>query len=197
MIAQLIGKLIYKEPTYIILDVGGVGYELHISLSTFTQIKTMDHCTLFSALFIKNEVFTLYGFYTLEEKAWWLRLVSVSGIGPKIALTILSSLSPIELHKTILHKDERMLTSIKGIGIKAAKRLILELTSKAEKLIYTETITDSKTHEENRVSQDAVTALITLGLTPKIAEKAVASVRANAITSLTLEEIIKKSLQSV
>ncbi|ROT46883.1 Holliday junction branch migration protein RuvA [Candidatus Cardinium hertigii] len=194
MIAQLIGKLLHKEPTYVILDVGGVGYELYISLYTFAQIKALERCTLLSAMHVKSEVFTLYGFYTLAEKAWWLRLISVSSIGPKTALTILSSLAPEELHYAILDKNERLLTSIKGIGAKAAQRLILELTDQAQKLRYVVTPNTIAQNAVNSMEQDAIMALTTLGLTQKVAEKAIAAVRAQAIMPLTLEELIKKAL---
>lgn len=194
MIAQLIGKLLHKEPTYVILDVGGVGYGLHISLYTFDQIKGLDHCTLLTVMQVKSDASTLYGFYTLEEKAWWLYLVSVSSIGPKTALTILSSLTPTALHQAILSKDARLLTSIKGVGAKAAQRLILELSDKAQKL---DCIQDPVLPQpaQNKVDQDAIMALTKLGLTQKIAENAIATVRAQVVSPLTLEELIKKALQ--
>lgn len=194
MIAQLIGQLLHKEPTYVILDVGGVGYGLHISLYTFDQIKALDSCTLLTVMQVKNEASTLYGFYTLEEKSWWLHLISVGSIGPKIALTILSSLTPAALHKAILCKDERLLTSIKGVGVKAAQRLILELSDKAQKLhgIQAAILPQST---ENKIDQDAIMALTKLGLMPKVAEKAIATVRAGTFLPLTLEELIKKALQ--
>ncbi|WP_419241402.1 Holliday junction branch migration protein RuvA [Cardinium endosymbiont of Nabis limbatus] len=194
MIAQLIGKLLHKEPTYIILDVGGVGYGLHISLHTFDQIKALDHCTVLTVMQLKSEAVTLYGFYTLEEKLWWLHLISVSSIGPKTALTILSSLTPAALHKAILSKDARLLTSIKGVGAKAAQRLILELSDKAQKL---DGLQDTVLPQpaENKVDQDAIMALTKLGLTQKVAEKAIAMVREEVVTPLTLEELIKKALQ--
>lgn len=194
MIAQLIGKLLHKEPTYVVLDVGGVGYGLHISLYTFDQIKALDSCTLLTVMQVKSEVSTLYGFYTIEEKSWWLHLISVSSIGPKTALTILSSLAPSALHKAILSKDAQLLTSIKGVGAKAAQRLILELSDKAQKLGY---IQDAVLLQltETKVDQDAIMALTKLGLTPKVAEKAIATVREQVCTPLTLEELIKKALQ--
>ncbi|CAH2560136.1 Holliday junction branch migration protein RuvA [Cardinium endosymbiont of Oedothorax gibbosus] len=194
MIAQLIGKLLHKEPTYVILDVGGVGYGLHISLYTFDQIKALNSCTLLTVMQVKGETSTLYGFYTIEEKSWWFHLISVSSIGPKTALTILSSLTPSALHKAILSKDARLLTAIKGVGAKAAQRLILELSDKAQKLDYIQDVAFPQP-TENKVDQDAVMALTKLGLTPKVAEKAIATVREQVYTPLTLEELIKKALQ--
>ncbi|WP_339043890.1 Holliday junction branch migration protein RuvA [Cardinium endosymbiont of Tipula unca] len=197
MIAQLTGNLLQKEPTYAILDVGGIGYELHISLYTFAQIKELKHTTLLTAMHVKSEVYALYGFYTLEEKAWWLRLISISSIGPKTALTILSSLTPTELHKAILDKNARLLTAIKGIGTKAAQRLILELADIAQRLSYAENTTKPVfKQEEAKIDEDAIIALTTLGLTQKVAERAITAVREKATASLTLEELIKKALQS-
>lgn len=196
MIAQLTGKLLYKSPSYVILEVGGVGYELHISLATFADVKPLDFCTLLSTIYIKSEVVTLYGFSTLEEKAWWLRLIGVNGIGPKTALVILSSLSPIELHQTILNKQEHLLTAIKGIGLKVAQRLILELTGPANKLHSMAYTQDLALQAEAKLEQDAVMALTVLGISQKAAEKAVSVVKADRRTPLTLEELVKKALQS-
>ena len=196
MIAQLTGKLLHKDPSYLILDVGGVGYELHISLYTFDQVKGLDSCTILSAMHVKSEVYTLYGFFTLEEKEWWLSLVSINNIGPRIALTILSSLSPKILYQAILDKNEKLLTSIKGIGVKAAQRIILELSDKAERLHHL--VNSSKTISvQQQMNEDATVVLMKLGLTQKVAEKAVALVREKNIEPLTLEALIKKALQPI
>ncbi|MDD9139818.1 MAG: Holliday junction branch migration protein RuvA [Candidatus Cardinium sp.] len=198
MIVQLTGEIVYKEPTYLVLNVGGIGYGVHISLYTFTQIKAVALCTLQTVWHVKSDAHILYGFYTLEEKEWWLRLISVSSIGPKTALTILSSLTPSELHKIILDKEEKSLTAIKGIGLKAAQRLILELTDQAQKLDYVAGTTVTLPQQaEMKTDRDAITALVMLGLTQKAAEKAVLTVRsAQDITPLTLEELIKSALQA-
>lgn len=194
MIAQLSGIFVHKEPTYVILDVAGVGYGLHISLYTFEAIKSLDDCTLLTLMQVKNEASSLYGFYTLEEKLWFLHLIGVTSIGPKIALTILSSLTPGGIHKAILGKDLHLLTSIKGVGAKAAQRLMLELSDKAQKFDGIQDVVLPKPIA-GKIDQDAITALTTLGLTQKLAEKAVAAVRAQVSIPLTLEELIKKALQ--
>ena len=192
MIAQLTGKLIHKEPTYIIIDVGGVGYELHISLHTYDQIKLLDSCTILSVMHGKSDSYTLYGFYTIEEKSWWSRLISINNIGPRSALTILSSLHPNTLHQAILEKNESLLASIKGIGKKAAQRIILELSHKAKQLHYDGTPNSSQL--ETTINQDAIAALTTLGIPKKVAEKAIETVRAKYAQPLTLEELVKKAL---
>lgn len=194
MIAQLSGEIVHKEPTYIVINVGGIGYGLHISLYTYEQLKTLDSCTIFSVLQGKNEGNTLYGFYTQEEKAWWLRLVTVNNIGPRTALTILSSLTPQELHGAILDKNEKLLSSIKGIGKKAAQRIILELETKAKQLATSNIGNIQGTLSTSSIYHDALTALITLGIPKKVAEKAIDSVQSTTKDPLTLEELIKKAL---
>ena len=194
MIAQLSGEIVHKEPTCVVINVGGVGYELHISLYTYEQLKALDSCTIFSVLQGKNEGNTLYGFYTQEEKAWWLRLITVNNIGPRTALTILSSLTPQELHGAILDKNEKLLSSIKGIGRKAAQRIILELETKAKQLAIGNVDHTQGTPLTSTIYHDALTALTTLGIPKKVAEKAIDSVQSTAKGPLTLEELIKKAL---
>jgi len=196
MIAQLTGKLLHTYPTYLILDVGGVGYEVHISLYTFEQIKALESTTLLTVMYVKSETYTLYGFSTVEEKECWLRLVSVNNIGPKIAVTILSSLSPKVLCRTILDQDEKLLTTIKGVGKKAAQRIILELKDKMGKW-HELASNDYTAMGEERINQDAILALTKLGLTQKMAEATIAMVRQKNRGDLTLEALIKQALQPV
>ncbi|HLP35169.1 MAG TPA: Holliday junction branch migration protein RuvA [Amoebophilaceae bacterium] len=198
MIAQLTGKILEKDPTQLILEVGGVGYALHISLHTFDQIKTLDTCTILTILQVKNDTCVLYGFYTLEEKEWWLRLTSITSIGAKTALTLLSSLHPNALHQAILTKDEKLLSSIKGIGIKAVRRIIVELSDKVAPLNGVAQLTGAPdAYPQNQIDADAAMALVRLGLTQKNAEKAVATTRVTYPNNpLTLEELVRKALQT-
>ncbi len=198
MIAQLTGKLLHKDPTLLILEVGGVGYAVHISLHTFEQIKTLDTCTILTTVQVKNDTYALYGFYTLEEKEWWLRLISITSIGAKTALTLLSSLHPNALHKAILTKDEKLLASVKGIGIKAARRIIVELNDKVAQLdCIAQSTVAPDAYAQNKIDADAAMALVRLGLTQKNAEKAIATIQVKYPNSpLTLEELVRKGLQS-
>src|SRR5687767_6240953 len=130
MIGYIIGNLTFKSPAYVLLECGGVGYQAFISLNTFTQIQHLERCKLHTYLHVTETAHTLYGFADELEKTLFTQLISVSGIGPSTARVALSSLSPEELQKAILQENERLIQSIKGIGPKSAKRMILELKDK-------------------------------------------------------------------
>ena len=134
MIAYITGKLTHKAPTQAIIDVGGLGYEVQISLHTYAHLKGLTACKLFTHLHITGDAHTLYGFVSMAEKQWFLYLLGVNGVGPRVAMTILSSLKPDELQQAIISHSAATLQSIKGIGEKAARRIILELSSKVGKL---------------------------------------------------------------
>ena len=193
MIVHLTGKLTHKTPTYLILDVGGIGYEVKISLHTFSHIKALETCTLFTHQYLKGDTHTLYGFASVEEKHWFLRLIDVNSVGPRTAMTILSSLHPRELQRTIASNQVGILKSIKGIGDKAAKRIILELKGKLthEHAVDSQ---DVEGQEQEPIEREALAALMKLGISKAIAEKAIAKVR-NTNTDMSLELLIKQALQ--
>ena len=120
MITYLEGKISTKEPAFVVIDVNGIGYEVKITLNTFTAIKELDRCKLHTHLHIKEDAHTLYGFSDPKEKTRFLDLISISGVGPATGLMILSSLSPEELQNAILNNDVRTIQSVKGIGGKTA-----------------------------------------------------------------------------
>ena len=194
MIVHLNGQLIHKSPTYTVIEVGGIGYDVKISLYTFSAIKTLETCQLFTHQYIKGDVHTLYGFSSVEEKSWFLHLINVNSVGPRTAMTILSSLSPLELEQTIMNNQVGVLKGIKGIGDKAAQRIILELKG---------TLTDSLVagdhpaalRRPDLVAQEALTALIKLGVSKPVAEKAITKVHKEHPEELPLEALIKKALQ--
>ncbi len=193
MIVHLTGKLINKSPTHTVIDVSGVGYDVRISLSTFSAIKPLETCTLFTHQYIKGDVHTLYGFASMEEKHWFLHLINVNSVGPRTAMTVLSSLSPIELGETIVNNQVGILKGIKGIGDKAAQRIILELK---DKLKHGLPVGDNTLamQETNPVGQEALAALMKLGINKNVAEKAIAKVRSTH-TDVSLESLIKQALQ--
>lgn len=194
MIAQLKGSLLYPTPTHVILDVNGVGYEVRISLHTFSHIKDQAHCQLFTYHYIKGDVQALYGFSTLEEKQWFLHLININSIGPRTALTILSSLSPEELQEAIVHQKIEVLKNIKGIGIKAAQRIVLEL----QNLLQTGAPSGALTATPmgaNNTAQEALAALIKLGVSATSAQKALAQVRSAHPGEVSVETLIKEALQ--
>ena len=194
MIAHLKGQLVYKTPTHVIIDVGGVGYEVRISLHTFATIKELEHCQLFTYQYIKGDAHALYGFASLEEKQWFLHLINVNSVGPRTAMVILSSLNPAALSQAIINNQVAVLKSIKGIGDKAAQRIMLELQNKikpgaagVEGMITTPGGTTT--------TQEALAALIKLGVLPATAEKAIAKVLKSHPDELSVETLIKEALQ--
>jgi len=193
MIVHLTGKLIDKSPTYTVIDVNGVGYDVRISLSTFSAIKPLETCTLFTHQYIKGDVHTLYGFASMEEKYWFLHLVNVNSVGPRTAMSILSSLSLLELEQAIANNQASVLKGIKGIGDKAAQRIILELK---DKLGHGLSIGNSAPAMQGTdlVSREALEALMKLGVSRLVAEKAIAKVRSTH-TDMSLESLIKQALQ--
>jgi holliday junction DNA helicase RuvA len=191
MTAHLIGRLIYKSPTYTVIDVGGIGYDVKISLHTFSAIKALETCQLFTHQYIKGDVHTLYGFASMEEKRWFLYLINVNSVGPRTAMTILSSLSPMELEQTIVNNQVGVLKGIKGIGDKAAQRIILELKDKLGHAVGNNI---SAIQETDPIGREALAALVKLGVSRMAAEKAIAKVHSTH-TGASLEMLIKQALQ--
>ena len=133
MIAYLKGKLAYKDPTFVLIDISGIGYQVKISLQTYSQVKDEEQIMLLTYLHIKEDGHTLYGFKEESEKKLFLNLISISGVGPNTALMILSSLNADELEYAIIHEDVKTIQNVKGVGIKTAQRIILELKDKVKK----------------------------------------------------------------
>ena len=136
MYAYLQGKLVFKDPTYVIIDINGVGYEVKISLNTFSQIKDEEAIKLYIHFHVKEDAQTLFGFSNKDEKKLFLHLISISGVGPSTGLMVLSSLSPEEVENAIISEDVRTIQGVKGIGAKTAHRIILELKTSLEKKQY-------------------------------------------------------------
>lgn len=195
MIAYLKGKFAVKNPSTIIIDVGGVGYEVHISLNTFSAIQSLDEGLLFTHLLIKEDAHLLYGFADVKEKDIFLSLLSVSGIGAGTARLILSYMKPNEIVAAIVRGDSGALEKIKGIGKKTAERAVLELKDKIGKQTITGGIATTA-ETVNSMDQDAVEALQALGINRAMAEKAIAKVM-QAEPDLQLEDLIKKALKNI
>ncbi len=197
MFAYLSGKLTFADPSRAIIDIGGVGYELRISVYTYTQIKVSlnNSVQLYTHLSIKEDSHTLYGFASEAEKTLFLLLISVSGVGPNTATLALSYMEPSELEKALAREDVRAIQGIKGIGAKTAQRLILELKDKVGKTTAHISLPTSFSSVENTNRTEALTALVTLGLPKAGAEKALDSVEKKFGTGLSVEELVKKALQ--
>jgi holliday junction DNA helicase RuvA len=194
MIVHITGKLIQKAPAHAVVEVGGVGYEIKISLHTFSAIKTLETCQLFTHQYIKGDVHALYGFASMEEKHWFLHLINVNSVGPRTAVTILSSLSPIELEQIIINNQVNILKSIKGIGEKAAQRIVLELKDKLGNSLASTGGNVVALQGTELIKQEALAALMKLGLGKLTAEKAIAKV-CSTYAEVPLESLIKQALQ--
>jgi len=198
MFAYLNGKITYKTPTHVYLECNGVAYFVNISLNTFSQIENEENVKLFTHLVVREDAHTLFGFFSEEEKNMFLHLISVSGVGPNTARLVLSSMSTAEFQKAIIQDDVRLIQSIKGIGPKAAQRLILELKDKLKKVSVQEGIDIAQTYGSRSVMTDeALAALAMLGFQKAQAEKAVQKVMKDNQQVQSVEELIKLSLKNL
>ncbi|PGH39989.1 MAG: Holliday junction branch migration protein RuvA [Candidatus Nephrothrix sp. EaCA] len=193
MIAFLRGKLVRKEPARVLMEVSGVGYEVHISLHTYSAIKDSGELRLETYLHIREEAHVLFGFASEAEKEMFLCLISVNGIGPSTALLALSYLSPSELRNAIVQEETAKLQAVKGIGGKTAQRMILELK---DKLKREGGDWESKTTPRNTARAEALSALITLGVNKTTAEKSVDAVLSRN-PSAGAEEVIKQAFKLI
>jgi len=196
MIAYLKGKLVLKEPTHVIIDVQGVGYMVNIALSTFSTIKDKEDTLLLTYLHVKEDAHTLFGFSNESEKSMFLNLISISGVGPSTGLMIQSSLSASEIQNAILNEDVKTIQSVKGIGGKTAQRIILELKDKMKKESIEQSADEISTPSHNTVKNEALSALITLGIKKSVAEKSIDSILKSSGNTITLEELIKLALKN-
>ena len=193
MIAYLTGTYSYKSPAMVYIDVNGVGYEVNISLNTYSAIQDLEKGTLFTYLQIKEDGHTLYGFVNVAEKAMFLQLIGISGVGASTARMMLSSLKPDDIARAIQMGQTSVLESIKGIGKKTAERIILELKDKVGK---NDANYATNSLKNNTLELDALNALMALGISRPQAETALRKVSA-ADATLNLEQLIKKSLQAI
>ena len=192
MIGYLKGNLAFKDPTFVIIDVNGVGYEVKISLYTFSKLKNLEACMLYTHLHVKEDAHTLYGFSGKEEKAIFLQLISISGVGPNTALMINSSLEVDELKHAIVHDEVAVIQRVKGIGNKTALRIILELKDKIKK----EGLEGGSAMPwNNTVRNEALSALVTLGINKIVAERSLDRILKTHGDEVTLEELIKLVLK--
>jgi len=193
MITHIQGKLVEKNPTHVVIDCNGVGYVLHISLHTFSQIPDAENLKLFTHLQVKEDSHTLYGFSSLAEREIFRLLISVSGIGASTARTMLSSLTPKQVREGIAGEDVALIQSIKGIGAKTAQRVIIDLKDKVLKIYDIDEVSVSK---DNTSKDEALSALEVLGFAKKQAERVVDKIVA-AQPDANVESIIKQALKNL
>jgi Holliday junction DNA helicase RuvA len=189
VIAQLTGNIIERLPTAMVIECGGVGYEVKISLNTFSSIGDEPQTTVLTRLIVREDAHVLYGFYSKEEREMFNHLISVSGIGPNTAMIMLSSLVPEEIAYAIQQEDVRTIQSIKGIGAKTAQRVIVDLNDKVLKM----NLTGENLFALNNTERfDALTALVSLGFDKKSADKALEKL---SVENYSVEQLIKEALK--
>ncbi len=197
MIAFLQGNFMQLTPAKLIIDVGGVGYEVNISLHTYEAISKKEKGMLHTYLHITENAQVLFGFHELQEKDLFLHLISVSGVGASTARMMLSGMQPEEIIRAIVQGEARQLEQIKGIGKKSAERLVLELRDKLSKITLTQNPTGGfATVAKSTPSQDAIQALVSLGIQKAVAEKAVDKTLQAQGSDLNLETLIKAALKN-
>ena len=193
MITYIKGRLVEKSPTKIVVEANGIGYDINISLNTFEKIGDDENITIYTHLQRKEDSDILFGFKTKNERKLFQQLISVSGIGPSTARTILSSMSPIEIQEALMSEDLNTIKSIKGIGLKTAQRLIIELKDKVD--LFEKNDLNSA-QEKFNVKSEALKALEVLGFSRSKSEKVVNEIYFND-KNIELQKLIKKSLNKL
>ncbi len=193
MLAFLKGEFVLKTPAVVQVDVNGVGYEVQISLNTYTSIQSLQRGMLLTHLHIQEDKHTIYGFFDGAEKEVFVQLIGISGVGAATARMVLSNMKPDEVTRAILQGNTHALESVKGIGKKTAERIILELKDKVGKILFG---SNNSPLINNSLEQDALNALIALGIARNTGEQVVRKVLATE-PGLKVEDIIKKALKSL
>ncbi len=195
MITYLDGNMIELSPTHAVVECNGVGYYLHISLNTFTKFdqSKSDKLKFYTYLSIKEDAHTLYGFFDKQERECFILLLSVSGVGASTARMILSSLRPVDLQKVIVNEDVAVLKSIKGIGLKSAQRIIIDLK---DKMHFDTTLVSQISDEDNSIKKEALYALEKLGFSIKKMQPVVEKIIYEN-SNFSVEEVIKVALKTM
>lgn len=193
MITFLTGAFVKKTPSYVHIDVNGVGYEVQISLNTYSHLQDKENGTLLTHLIVREDAHILFGFSDVTEKEMFLQLIAISGIGSNTARVMLSYMKPEEISRAIIQGNARQLEGIKGIGKKTAERIVVELRDKLTKQPIESAANNSVT-EGNTLTSDALNALVALGINRQAADQAIQKALGQD-PGMGLELLIKKSLQ--
>ncbi len=193
MITQIRGRLVEKTPTEVVVDCNGVGYLLHISLNTFAALPADENVVLYTHLSIREDAHTLFGFINKTEREVFKLLISVSGVGPSIARTMCSSMTSEEIQNAIASENVRVIQSVKGIGVKTAQRVIVDLK---DKILKTFDIDEVSVTTSNTNKDEALSALEVLGFQRKQSDKIVNAVLKEN-PDATVEKIIKLALKNL
>ena len=193
MITQIKGRLVEKSPTELVIDCNGLGYLVNISLNTFSLLSDSENISLFTHLQVKEDSHTLFGFYEKTERNLFRKLISVSGIGASTARTMLSSLNPEEIQRAILSEDVSTIQSVKGIGLKTAQRVIIELKDKVSLINEG---SGFSIDFANSKREESLSALEVLGYSRKQTTKVVDKL-ISEVSEISVEEIIKNALNKL
>lgn len=194
MYAYIDGRLTFKNPAYVVVEAGGIGYHINISLNTYSALADAERCKLYTWLHVKEDAHTLYGFADEGERRLFLHLISVSGIGPNTGRMILSSITPVEIQTAIVKADLPLIQRIKGLGAKTAQRLVLELQDKLKKEGADSLISMP---QHNTVKDEALSALVMLGFAKQTAEKTIDQILKVTEGTLSVEQLIKQALKTL
>lgn len=193
MITQITGKLLEKTPTYVVIECNGIGYKINISLQTFSSIKD-ENCKLFTHLSVKEDSHTLYGFYDQGERHLFRNLVSVSGVGPSTAQVILSTYNTSEIVSYIATADVAAIQHVKGIGVKTAQRIIIDLKDKVAKGLPS---ADILFNLDNTMKSESLSALLALGFAKKGAEQKIDKALKENPEITSVEQLVKMALSQM
>ena len=193
MINHIDGKLVDKTPTQVVIDCNGVGYSINISLQTFSKINN-ERCKLFTHLSVKEDSHTLYGFFTENERKLFRHLISVSGVGPSTAQVILSTYKSDEIINYISASDVAAIKNVKGIGLKTAQRIIIDLKDKVTKSAISDEISLDL---NNTIQNEALSALVALGFSKKIAQQKIDKALTNKQGNFDVETLVRESLSQM
>ena len=183
MFAFIEGIIDEIQPDRVAIDCGGVGYELLVSAQSLQAIKPREKRRMYVSLIIRDDAVSLYGFVTKEEKSVFLRLITVSGVGPKVALSVLSTLTPAQIAMAIVSGDERTLTRAPGLGKKTAQRLILEFKGSLKNDEFVSVMLPASTAEDDQAVSDASAILMAMGFSPQDSAAAIALIKAEGGTA--------------
>lgn len=195
MIGQVRGVILEKKPPQLIVDVQGIGYEIDAPMSTFFQLPEVGKTVqLFTHFTVREDAHQLFGFYTKDERQLFRTLLKVNGVGPRLALTILSSVKVEGFVQAVIHNDVDSLTKIQGIGKKTADRLLIEMRDKLSEWSHQSQLTHTPNQVRHQIIQDAISALITLGYKQPEANRYVTKIDDGKLSS---EELIKRALREM
>jgi Holliday junction DNA helicase RuvA len=193
MITHIQGKMVEKNPDHVVVECSGLGYHVNISLQTFSNIPDQENLKLYTHLVIREDAHILYGFYSKTEREIFKMLISVSGVGPSIAMTMLSSMDTEEIQQAIGSENISKIQSVKGIGLKTAQRVIVDLK---DKILKTYEISEELPSSNNTIKIEALSALEVLGFSRKKIEKVIQVILQNS-PDISLEELIKQALKNL